>query len=93
VRVVRPWPRLPREVVDAPSLGTFKARLDGAPSTLIQWEMSLLTGGELDETALEGPFQLKLFYDSVFQRNFNLWLQFLIFRVFLPPCNRSTESW
>jgi len=28
VRVVRHWPRLPREVVDAPSLATFKARLE-----------------------------------------------------------------
>jgi len=29
-RVVRPWHRLPREAVDAPSLAAFKARLDGA---------------------------------------------------------------
>ena len=33
--VVKPWPRLPREVGDAPSLETFKARLDGALSNLI----------------------------------------------------------
>ncbi len=33
--------RLPREVVDAPSLETFKARLDGALSYLIGLEMSL----------------------------------------------------
>ena len=30
MRVVRFWHRLPREVVDAPSLEAFKARLDGA---------------------------------------------------------------
>ena len=32
VRVVRPWHRLPREAVAAPSLEVFKARLDGALS-------------------------------------------------------------
>jgi len=36
VRVVRPWPRLPREVVEATSLEPFKARLDGALSNLIR---------------------------------------------------------
>jgi len=35
VRVVRHWNRLPREVMDAPSLKTFKARLDRALSNLI----------------------------------------------------------
>ncbi|GAB0177410.1 hypothetical protein GRJ2_000206200 [Grus japonensis] len=35
VRVVRHWHRLPREVVDAPSLEGFKARLDGALSSLV----------------------------------------------------------
>ncbi|KFQ94425.1 hypothetical protein Y956_02518, partial [Nipponia nippon] len=35
VRVVRHWNRLPREVVDAPSLEAFKASLDGALSNLI----------------------------------------------------------
>ena len=30
VRVVRPWNRLPREVMDAPSLETLKVRLDGS---------------------------------------------------------------
>ncbi|KFP15973.1 hypothetical protein Z169_02177, partial [Egretta garzetta] len=34
-RVVKHWNRLPREVVEAPSLETFKARLDGALSNLI----------------------------------------------------------
>jgi len=36
IKVVRHWNRLTREVVDAPSLETFKVGLDGALSTLIQ---------------------------------------------------------
>ncbi|KFP20027.1 hypothetical protein Z169_06491, partial [Egretta garzetta] len=35
MRVVKHWNRLPREVEEAPSLETFKARLDGALSNLI----------------------------------------------------------
>ncbi|KFQ63130.1 hypothetical protein N334_13309, partial [Pelecanus crispus] len=34
MRVARHWNRLPRDVVDAPSLEVFKARLDGALSNL-----------------------------------------------------------
>ncbi|KFW79918.1 hypothetical protein N305_12521, partial [Manacus vitellinus] len=35
VRVVSHWNKLPREAVAAPSLGVFKARLDGALSHLV----------------------------------------------------------
>jgi len=35
MRVVKHWNRLPREIVDAPSLKTFKARLDRALSHLV----------------------------------------------------------
>ena len=35
VGVVRCWNRFPREVVDAPSLEAFKARLDGTLSNLV----------------------------------------------------------
>ncbi|KFV05843.1 hypothetical protein N340_14102, partial [Tauraco erythrolophus] len=35
LRVVRQWNRLPREVVDAPSLAVFKARLDEALGNLV----------------------------------------------------------
>ncbi|KFQ72308.1 hypothetical protein N335_03994, partial [Phaethon lepturus] len=34
-RAEKPWHRLPREVVVAPSLETFKVRLDGALSNLV----------------------------------------------------------
>ncbi|KFQ92156.1 hypothetical protein Y956_05734, partial [Nipponia nippon] len=34
-RVVKHWNGLPREVVDAPSLETFKDRLDGALRNLV----------------------------------------------------------
>ena len=63
VEVVRHCNRLPREIVDAPSLKVFKASLGGAWSNMVQGEVSLpITGGlELDD--LKGPFQLKQFYD------------------------------
>jgi len=35
VRVVRHWNRLPSEVVDAPSVEAFKARLDRAVSNMV----------------------------------------------------------
>lgn len=40
LRVVRHWNRLPGQTVDALSLGVFKARLDGAWSNLVWWEVS-----------------------------------------------------
>jgi len=46
--VVKHWNGFPRKVVEAPSLDTFKARLDGALSNLVQVKMSLLTAGALD---------------------------------------------
>ena len=35
MRVVRHWTRLPKRVVDAPSLEVFKAKLDGALRNLV----------------------------------------------------------
>jgi len=46
--VVKHWNRLPRAVVDALFLETFKVRLDGALSKLIELKMSQLTAGSLD---------------------------------------------
>jgi len=48
MRVLKHWHGLPREVVDAPSLETFKARLDRALSNLIWLKTSLLISGGLD---------------------------------------------
>jgi len=39
---------LPKEVVDVPSLETFKVRLYGALSNMIQLKMFLLIAGGLD---------------------------------------------
>jgi len=55
------WYRLPREVANAPSLETFKARLDRALSNLlIMLKTSLLIAW-----TFKGPFQPKLCCDSV----------------------------
>jgi len=48
LRVVRPQRRLPREVVNAPSLAVFKARLDRALSNLVWWKVSVLMAGGLE---------------------------------------------
>ena len=44
-RVVMHWNRLPKEVVDAPSLEAFKARLDVALGSLVWWLVTLCTAG------------------------------------------------
>jgi len=56
--------RLPKEVVDAPSLEAFKARLDVALSCLVWWMAALhiAVGLELGDHC--GPFQTRLFCDS-----------------------------
>ena len=60
---MRYWNRLPKEVVDAPSLQAFKARLDEAVSNLVQREVLAHSRG-LELGDLKGPFQPKPFYES-----------------------------
>ena len=43
--MVTHWNRLPKEVVDAPSLKAFKARLDVALGSLGCWLVTLHTAG------------------------------------------------
>ena len=45
-RMVTHWYRLPREVVDAPSLDAFKARLDVAVGSLAWWLVTLPVAGD-----------------------------------------------
>ena len=47
-RVVTHWNRLPKEVVDAPSLEAFKARLDVAVGSLVQWLATLPVAGGVE---------------------------------------------
>ena len=56
---------LPREVVDAPSLEAFKARLDVALGSLVWWLATLHIAGGLKLDDLCCPFQLRPFYDSM----------------------------
>lgn len=55
---MRFWRRLPRDVMDAPSLKTFKVRLDQNLGNLMELWMSLCIAGELDYMVFKGPFQL-----------------------------------
>ncbi|KAK4824381.1 hypothetical protein QYF61_014041, partial [Mycteria americana] len=71
MRVLRRWNRLPREVVDAPSLEVFKIRLDGALSNLSSGRCPCPWQGGLDRMIFEDPFQAKPFYDSMKCRNMN----------------------
>ena len=59
------WNRLPKEVVGAPSLEAFQARLDVALGSLVWWLATLNTAGgvKLDDHC--GAFQPRPFYDSV----------------------------
>ena len=59
------WNRLPKEVVDAPSLEAFKTRLDVALGSLVSMpgDPAHSRGLKLDDHC--GPFQPRPFYDSM----------------------------
>ena len=65
-RVVTHWYRLPKEVVDVPSLEAFKARLDVALGSLVWWLVTLHIAGGLKLDDHCGAFQPRPFYDSMF---------------------------
>ena len=64
-RVVKHWSRLPKEVVDAPSLEAFKARLDVSLGSLVCWLVTLHIAGGLKLNDHCGPVQPRLFRDSM----------------------------
>jgi len=64
-RMVKHWNRLPKEVVDAPSLDAFKARLDVALGSLVWWLVTLSMAGGLKLDDHCGPFQPRPFCDSM----------------------------
>ena len=58
-RVVKPWKRLPREVVDAPSLAVFQRHLDNALNNMLELLVSPEVVRQLDWMIVVGPFQMK----------------------------------
>jgi len=59
VRVVRPWKRLRRDVVDAPSLETFMARLDQALGNTMELWCPRALQGSWTTWPSEGPSSSK----------------------------------
>ena len=64
-RVVTHWNRLPKEVVDVPSLEAFNVRLDVALGSLVLWLVTLPMAGGLKLDDHCGRFQPRPFCDSM----------------------------
>jgi len=65
LRVTEPWPRLPREAVESPSLEIFQPHLDKVHCSLL-WVTLLRQGVGLEGwRPTRGPFQPLTFCDSV----------------------------
>ena len=64
-RVVTHWNRFPKEVVDAPSLQAFKARLEVTLGSLVCCLVMLHIAGGLKLDDHCGHFQPRPFYDSM----------------------------
>ena len=78
--VLRCMMKLLKEVVDAPSLEAFKARLDVALGILVWWWATLPIAGGLKLADHCGPFKPRPFYD------YNT-----VFQLFVIPCQYFTE--
>ena len=61
------WNRLPKEVVDSPTLEAFKARLDVALGSLLWWLKTLHIAGRMKLDDHYTSIQPRPFYDSVLQ--------------------------
>ena len=57
LRMAEYWSRLPKAIVDSPSLEILETQLEKAPSNLIQ--LALLWAGGWDQTASQGPSNLR----------------------------------
>jgi len=80
LRVTERWNRLPREVVESPSLEIFRPRLDEVLCSLL-WVTLLQQGVGLDDP--RGPFQPLPFWGSV---------NILIRLIFCRVCYGHTEE-
>ena len=63
--MVTHWNRLPKEVVDVPSLEAYKTRLDVTLGSLVSWLVTLRIAGGLKLFDHCGPFQPRPFCDSM----------------------------